>query len=266
MARRCVSLITDFGLAGPFAGAMKGTILRINPEVNVVDVTHSITPGDILEAAFVLSCSFRFFPDRTIHVVVVDPKVGSQRRALLVSIENHFFLAPDNGVLSYILTREEVYGIFSLTEEHFFQKTLSSTFHGRDVFAPVAGWLSKGVESTQFGEPITDPLVLDIPKPQEVRPKAWKGSILYVDTFGNLITNFTPEHIPLDEQGYPAVAKVLHLHGEITKFRRFFAEFTDKDPFLMLGSSGYYEIVVNNDSAAKVLGLKAGSEIGAIGK
>jgi hypothetical protein len=266
MARRCVSLITDFGLSGPFAGAMKGTILRINPEVNVVDVTHTITPGDILEAAFVLSCSFRYFPERSIHVVVVDPKVGSARRALLASIENHYFLAPDNGVLSYIFTREELYGVFSLTEEHFFQQPLSSTFHGRDIFAPVAGWLSKGVDSSQFGEPVTDYLVLDIPKPNEVRPKAWKGSILYVDNFGNLITNLTPEHIPLDEEGYPAVAKVLHLHGEITKFRRYFAEFADKDPFLILGSSGYYEIAINNDSAAKVLGLKAGSEIGAIGK
>jgi S-adenosylmethionine hydrolase len=262
--RRVITLITDFGEKGPFAGAMKGAILSINPDAQVVDITHTVASGDILEAGFILSCVYRFYPAGTIHVVVVDPKVGSERRALLVSIENHYFLAPDNGVLSYIFAREEVYSVFNLTEDHFFLKPTSHTFHGRDIFAPVAAWLSKYVESSRFGEPIEDYLRLDIPQPANVRDKAWKGTVLYVDNFGNLITNFTPEQIPLDDNGYPAVVKVLHTRGEIAKVRRYFAEFPEREPFLLLGSSGYYEIAINNGSAAQELGLKAGSDLGVL--
>ncbi len=262
--RRVITLITDYGEKGPFAGALKGAILNINPDAQVVDITHSVSSGDILEAGFILSCAYRYYPVGTIHIVVVDPKVGSERRALLISTENHYFLAPDNGVLSYVFAREEIYNAISLTEDHFFLKPTSHTFHGRDIFAPVAAWLSRNVESARFGEPVEDYLRLDIPRPAAIRDKAWKGTVLFVDNFGNLITNFTPEEVPLDEQGYPAVAKVLHTRGEITKTRRYFAEFTEREPFLLLGSSGYYEIAINNGSAAQELGLKAGSDVGVL--
>jgi len=264
--RRTISLITDYGLEGPFAGAMKGAILKLNPDVNIVDITHTIAPGNIREAAFILDTTFRYFPEGSIHVVVVDPNVGSNRRGLLVSMEGHFFVGPDNGVFSYILAKEDVYAVMNLDQDHFFLNPLSNTFHGRDVFAPVAGWLSKGIESTRLGTVIEDPVKLELPFPAQVGPKMWKGTILYVDHFGNLVTNLTTEHLPLDENGYPAFVKMILGQGEVTRGRKYFNEFQHREPFLLLGSSGYYEIAVPNDSAARVLGLKAGSAIGAIAR
>lgn len=262
--RRTITLLTDYGTGGPFAGALRGAILKANPEANVVDITHQVAPGNILEAAFILSCAYPFYPEGTIHVAVVDPTVGSDRRGLLVSTENHYFIGPDNGIFSYVFAREEVYNVFELTEDHFFLKPLSNTFHGRDIFAPVAGFLSKGVETGRLGTLTEQWLTLSIPLPAEVRSKAWKGSILHADAFGNLITNFTPDQIPLDENGYPAIVKILTTRGEVKQVRKYFSEFPDREPFLLLGSAGYYEIAINGDSAAAALNLKAGSEIGVL--
>lgn len=262
--RRCITLITDFGMEGPYTGALKGAILNVNPNATVVDITHQISPGNILEAAFVLKTSHLYFPAGTIHVVVVDPGVGSGRRALLISTENHYFIGPDNGVFTCILGQEDVYNVFELTEEHFFLNPVSHTFHGRDVFAPVAGWLSKNVDTAKLGTPTASYTTVKWPEPAEIRPKAIKGCILLVDRFGNLITNLTPRQVPLEENGHAAIIKVVTTGGEITATRRYYTESADKGLFLILGGTGYYEIAACGEPAAAALGLKAGSEIGVL--
>jgi S-adenosylmethionine hydrolase len=262
--RRFVTLTTDFGTAGPYAGSIRGAILKANPDVNVVDNTHEIGRGNIREAALVIGCSYRWFPDGSIHVVVVDPTVGSDRRPLLVSTENHYFIAPDNGVLSYIFQNEDIYNVVEITEDHFFYKPTSRTFHGRDIFAPVAGWLAKVQDVGRFGPAVGEYVEEPFPVPVQVKEKAWKGAVLYVDTFGNAITNLTEEHIPPDENGYPAVSRVLTMRGEIRQTRIFYSEKAEDEVFLILGSLGYYEIAVNGDSAAERLQLAAGSEVGVI--
>ena len=262
--RRCITLITDYGTEGPYVGAMKGAILKINPEANLVDITHQISPGNILEAAFVLKTTYAYFPQGTIHIVVVDPGVGGPRKPLLVSTEFFFFMAPDNGVLSFALSQEEIYNIFELTEYHFFLNPLSSTFHGRDIFAPCAGWLSKGIDTSRLGETIETYQQLAFPQPQEIRPKAIKGVVLYTDHFGNLITNLTPQQIPLDEKGHASVVKVLTPKGEITQCRRYYAESAGNELFFILGGTGFYEISANGQSASQLLGLQPGNEIGAL--
>jgi S-adenosylmethionine hydrolase len=262
--RRCVTLTTDFGTAGPYAGSLRGAVLKANPDVNVVDNTHEISRGNIREGALVLGCSYRWFPDGSIHVVVVDPTVGSDRRPILVSTENHYFIAPDNGVLSYIFQTEEIYNVVEITEDHFFYKPTSQTFHGRDIFAPVAGWLAKVQDVGRFGQTISEYVSEPFPLPAQVKDKAWKGAILYVDGFGNAVTNLTEEHIPRDESGYPAVNRILTMKGEIRQARNFYSERNDDEPFIIQGSLGYYEIAVNGASAAERLQLKPGSEVGII--
>ena len=141
MPRSIVTLTTDFGLTDAYAGVMKGVILNINPEVDVVDITHDVKPYDLLEGALAISQTYRYFPARTIHMVIVDPGVGSARRPLLVSAANQYFIAPDNGVLSLVYAREEEIAVRHITASHYFLEPVSQTFHGRDIFAPTAGWL-----------------------------------------------------------------------------------------------------------------------------
>ncbi len=167
MSRRpCVTLITDFGTADHYAGTMKGVILNINPDVQIVDICHQIAPYDIFEAAYALVQSYRFFPPDTIHLVVVDPGVGTGRRPILASTGQYRFVAPDNGALSLLFAREENARVWHITADHYFLNPVSNTFHGRDIFAPVAGWLSKGLQEDKFGEPITDYVRFSSPETQ----------------------------------------------------------------------------------------------------
>lgn len=267
--RRIVTLTTDFGLDGPYVGAVKGAILSVNPQAHIVDIAHAIPPGDVAAAAFVLGAACTAFPEGTLHLAVVDPGVGSSRRPLFVSTENHYFIGPDNGVFTHVLNREELYGVFELAEEQYFRNPVSPTFHGRDIFAPVAGWFTKGIDSARFGPPVSDmaSLVrLPFTQPTEVKPKAWKCAIIYVDHFGNLVTNLSPRQVPLDEGGRPDVAKAVTKKGEVAHFVRFYQEGPDGVPAMYFGSSGYYEIGVKNGSAAQTMGLVRGSEIGVIAK
>ena len=266
LIRPCVTLITDFGTASGYVGAMKGAIFSVDPDTRLVDITHDITPGAIQEAAFVLAQAYPCFPDDSVHIVVVDPGVGGPRKPILVSTEKHFFVAPDNGVLSYVFQREEVYGAWELNEDQFFRKPVSEVFHGRDIFGPVGAWLFKGIDSARFGTPITEWVKFPIPTPAEVRPQAWKGAILHVDRFGNLITNLTTKEVPLEAEKRPAAIKAITKSGEITRFCRYYAEAEEEIPFMLLGSSGYYEIAIRGGSAAATLNLKAGNEVGVLVK
>src|SRR5271157_3055772 len=180
--KRIITLTTDFGYKDPFVAQMKGVILSINPDVTIVDITHLIHPQDIDEAAYIIGSSFSYFPSGTIHVVVVDPGVGSERKALILEAGGHYFIGPDNGVFSHILKRP--FSLHRITEEKYMLSKASPTFQGRELFAPVAASLSTGLEPGEFGSPVEDFVVLSIPLPRVGR-SAISGEVIYIDSFGN---------------------------------------------------------------------------------
>jgi hypothetical protein len=243
---------------------MKGVILSINPEVQIVDISHQISPYDIFEAAYALVQSYRFFPHDTIHLVVVDPGVGTGRRPILVSAGSYRFVAPDNGVLSLLFAREEDVKVWHITADHYFLNPVSNTFHGRDIFAPVAGWLSKGVKEEQFGDPITDYTRFSSPRPKRVSENLLKGMTLKVDTFGNLITNITPEDVPELFLENPPPFRIIINQQEITRLNLAYSMGRPSELFAIVGSSGFIEICVNRGAAAKVLNANRGTEVGVI--
>lgn len=189
--RPIITLTTDFGLHDPFVGIMKGVILNIVPDVELVDITHQIDPQNVLQAALVLQAAHSYFPDKTVHLVVVDPGVGSGRRPIAARIGDFSFVAPDNGVLTPILKADDC-RTFELTEQQYFLETISSTFHGRDIFAPAAAWAARGTDLSQMGRPIDDPLILDLPDPV-FQNGILTGQIIYIDRFGNLMSNISGE-------------------------------------------------------------------------
>jgi S-adenosylmethionine hydrolase len=256
-----ITLLTDFGTADYFVGAMKGVILSINPDARIVDITHEIPPQDILSGAFTLSAVYQAFPAATIHVAVVDPGVGSARRPVLVDGGNQFFVGPDNGLLSFIVEREPGARVFHLTNDNYFRQPVSHTFHGRDVFAPVAAALSKGVHPEQLGTEIKDYVRLDNLKPKQSGAQTIEASIIHIDRFGNCVTNLTRDEIT-DEMIARGIS--LAVNGrEITSFHRFFAEGQKEsgELFAIWGSAGYLEIAALRASAAKLLNCRRGQLI-----
>ena len=256
-----ITLLTDFGTADYFVGAMKGVILSINREARIVDLTHEIPPQDIEAGAFNLLAVYESFPAETIHVAVVDPGVGSKRRPILVSGGNQFFVGPDNGLFSYIYERERDARVFHLTNAQYFRPSVSATFHGRDVFAPVAGALTLGVRPEQLGDEITDYVRLPQLVPRLSAGKDLVASIIHIDRFGNCLTNLTPEHLT---EAMIAAGAGLTINGrKITTFRRFFAEESSApgELFAIWGSAGYLEIAAYRASAAQLLGARRGQLI-----
>ena len=262
MAQRpIITLTTDFGLNDHFVGTMKGVILDITPEAEIVDICHSVQAFDILDGALALAQSYSYFPPRTVHLVVVDPGVGSARRPILVSSEKYSFVAPDNGVLSLMYAREERLTVRHITSEHYFLQPLSHTFHGRDIFAPVAAYLAKGVDGEKFGAEIADFVRFQAPKPKPAEAGSVRGVVLKVDRFGNLITNFTPENIPELFGPRPREFKIVVGKREVTVLRTHYAEGAPGEVFAILGSMGYLEIATNRAAAVQLVGVAKGSEV-----
>jgi len=261
MARSIVTLTTDFGEQDYYVGAMKGVILDVSPDTEVIDLCHNVLPYDILDAAFTIAQSYRWFPLRTVHLVVVDPGVGTQRRPILVSGDRHFFIGPDNGVFSFIYPEQEKLTVWHITGDHYFHQPVSNTFHARDVFAAVAGWLAKGVEARQFGDEIEDYVKLSIPKAQAVNDKSWKGMVLKVDRFGNVITSIAAADCPALFAEPTPPFKLTAGGKDITKLVPNYAEGGQGEIFALLGSSGYLEIATNRGGAGKLLGLNRGAEV-----
>jgi len=258
LADPIITLTTDFGTNDHLVGSMKGVILNINPAARIVDINHCVAPFDILDGALSLANAYSYFPPRTIHVIVVDPGVGTERRPILVSGEKQFFVAPDNGVLSPIYEREAC-TVRHVTAEHYFLNPISPTFHGRDIFAPTAGWLSKAFQTEAFGEVVKDFVRFTMPKAKSAG-QAVKGVVLRVDAFGNLMTNLTAEDMPPDVLDGGAIK--LAVNGkQVVKFARTFASGGQGEPIAYLGSAGYVEIAVNRGSAARTLGANRGSEV-----
>lgn len=250
--RPCITLITDFGLRDPFVGIMKGVILNIVPSAVIVDVTHEIDTFDLMHAAFVLKSTYAFFPRGTIHLVVVDPGVGSDRRPILVESNDYLFVAPDNGLLSPALSELRNIRAFHLTNSRFFLHPLSHTFHGRDVFAPVAAWLCRGVNPDEFGDELTSVVELKLPAARKLNDRCWRGEVLRIDRFGNLITSFPLEL--LDTQGgMPPPFRIIIEGREISRFCLSYAEVPVGDLAVIPGSAGFLEIVSRQASAADAL-------------
>ena len=251
-----ITLTTDFGLRDPFVGIMKGVILSIHPEARVVDLTHQVEPFDVVDGALALVQSYPYFPPGTIHVVVVDPGVGSERRPILVTTPRSHFIGPDNGVFSLVYERESSLEIRHISAEQYFLKPVSQTFHGRDVFVPVAAWLSKGLAPETFGGLITDYVRVAMAKPQQMSASVIRGEVLRVDKFGNLITNFDPAHLP--QQGS---FRFRINQNRVTRLVSSYAEGRGNGVIAIVGSAGFVEIAACQASAAEVLGAGKGTEI-----
>jgi hypothetical protein len=259
LSRPIITLTTDYGTSDHLVGVLKGVILSINPEVNIVDITHRVLAHDVLDGALTIGQAYKFFPPKTIHLVVVDPGVGTPRRPILVAGDQHYFVAPDNGVLSSVYDQTEALYVWNITSEHYFRNPVSNTFHGRDIFAPVAAWLSKSWQTSSFGEPITDFVRFAIPKPKSAENSV-KGAVLRIDHFGNLITNITPEDVPaLVAADGKFTIRVGN--GQVAKVVQTFAQGAQGEAVGIIGSSGFLEISVNKGNAARTLAAARGAEV-----
>jgi S-adenosylmethionine hydrolase len=258
--RPIITLTTDFGTNDHFVGAMKGVILDITPDAQIVDISHAVQAFDVLDGALAISQAYSYFPNGTVHVVVVDPGVGTTRRPILASSDGYHFVAPDNGVLSMVYAREERIHVRHITSEHYFRIPVSNTFHGRDVFAPVAAYLAKMVDSHKFGDEIEDYVKFAAPRPKGTGEGRMRGVVLKIDRFGNLITNVTPADAPA-LFAESAKFKIAVGSREITDIRKLYAEGTPGEVFGIVGSMGYLEIVANRASAAQITGAGKGSEV-----
>jgi S-adenosylmethionine hydrolase len=252
-----ITLTTDFGLSDPFVGIMKGVILGIVPNARLVDVSHDSRSYDILEGAFLIESTYRYFPDGTVHLVIVDPGVGSARRPIAALSNGHVFVAPDNGVLSTVLGDEgsdpSVPLVHHITNASLFLPSVSTTFHGRDIFAPVAAHLARGTPIDSVGPRIVDYVRKPLPKP---KPRGDKliGSVLRIDKFGNIITNLRRTDLCPD-----FTIRVAGL--PIRRLCATFSEGRQGELFAVEGSTGYIELALNQGSAADQLKVRSGAEI-----
>jgi S-adenosylmethionine hydrolase len=252
-----ITLTTDFGTQDWFVGTMKGVILGIAPHAAVTDITHEIPAGDIRAGAFALAASFRYFPKGTVHVVVVDPGVGSARHAIAVQTADYFFVGPDNGILSWALRHEKIKSIRRLTNAEFFLKQVSRTFHGRDIFAPVAAHLSRGVPMQKLGPPAKEFVRLRWPEPQ-IQRDAIEGEVVYVDHFGNAIANIDANSLRIF-CGRPC--EVFSGRKRLCAVGEFYQSVLVGQAVAVPGSNGFLEIAVNGGLAARKLDLCVGTAL-----
>jgi S-adenosyl-L-methionine hydrolase (adenosine-forming) len=249
-----ITLTTDFGLSDHFVGAMKGVIAALAPRTQVVDVTHLVQRFSILDGAFTIAETYTYWPKKTIHVVVVDPGVGTSRRPILVEAAGQYFVGPDNGVFSWIYAREPKHKVRAITNEKLFLPGHSRTFHGRDIFAPVAAHLSLKITPAQVGKLVTDPVHLSNLMPQRSGKRVWTGSVLRVDHFGNLITNFHSRDFPgITTQPFEMLVGI----QTVRRLALNYQEGNIGDVFVIVGSSGYLEVSSSQASAAQILGCGA---------
>lgn len=294
---RIITLLTDFGNQDAYAGIMKGIIAGINPRATIVDICHNIPPQDIFNGAYLLSTAYKYFPKGTIHVAVVDPGVGSQRDTVCVEIREHLFLVPDNGLLSFVVQQEMPKSIVRVTNDRYFLPSSSNTFHGRDVFAPVAAYVSLGIKPRQLGSKINQLKQLDIPRPKVEKTGQLEGQIIYIDRFGNLITNIERAHIEqhiskqmqnrgqgswIRSQRSDVRSQATHKSGKPYKNKvllpcdtmettlgkrkirglcKTYMDVKTGEPLVLFGSAGFLEISVNQGNAKKYFRVDRGNKI-----
>jgi len=259
MTASIITLTTDFGTADAYAGAMKGVILSINPQCTIVDITHEIAPQNILAGSLSLAAACGCFPKGTIHVGVVDPGVGSSRRPVLIDTENYFFVGPDNGLFSFALSGEGAKKVYELSNTAYFRPHPCQTFHGRDIFAPAAAHLSKGVLPVYFGNPVYDPVMMTLPEPLGKGDAEAEGEIIHIDRFGNLITNLSRKFLAgfAGRRAFYAEIKGRTVAGLLETY----AGAGEDELFCLFGSTGYLEISVKNKSAAALIDAKVGDTV-----
>ncbi len=262
--RPIVTLTTDFGNSDHFVGALKGVILDIEPEAEIVDICHFVQAFDVLDGALTISQAYSYFPSGTVHLVVVDPGVGTARRPIIASSDKYHFVAPDNGVLSLVYAREARLHVRHITSEHYFLQPVSNTFQARDIFAPVAAYLAKQVDSLKFGEEVEDYVRFSAPKPKVLDEGRMRGVVLKVDRFGNLITNITPADASMLFEPGAAGFKILVGNREVTRMRNSYAEGAAGEVFGILGSMGFLEIAANRGAATQLAGAAKGAEVNVV--
>jgi S-adenosylmethionine hydrolase len=255
-----ITLITDFGLRDPYVAMMKGVILSINPSARLIDISHQIRVGSILQGASIIRETFPFFPRGTVHVAVIDPGVGSDRRPIAIQSKSEFFVGPDNGLFWPAIHDQKGVKVIHLTESRYFLDHLTYTFHGREVFAPVAAYLSLGIDVERMGPIVEDPVQLILPRPRK-KEKSLYGQIVRMDNFGNLITNihhtefeaFLESSQPIIEVGNLVIEKLSHIYSDVS----------EGEPLALMNSSNYLEIAVNLGRASEYIGMDSGEIIGA---
>jgi S-adenosylmethionine hydrolase len=265
-AAGCITLLTDFGLTDPYVGVMKGVIATIAPGRTLIDLSHMVPPQDIATGAWLLHISHAYFPEGTVHLCVVDPGVGSARLPIAIRTPRAAFVAPDNGLLSYVLASEPVLEAVALTNPAYQLPQQSTTFHGRDIFAPAAAYLATGVPLARLGQHL-DPAQLErIPlyEPEPLTTGGLRAHVLHIDHFGNIITDIGPDQaIELLTKAAPPTVTINAV--QITRRYRYYAEAPDDEtPFLVADSSGHLAIAVRNGHAATLLGAKRGTPLDVI--
>ncbi|MDD3580821.1 MAG: SAM-dependent chlorinase/fluorinase [Desulfobacca sp.] len=245
-----ITLLTDFGSQDGYVGVMKGVILGINPQVTLVDLSHDLPPQDVIAAALVLQAAQPYFPPETIHLAVVDPGVGTARRALALRVRDQFWVGPDNGLFHLVLEGQRGFQAVCLENSTYFLPQVSATFHGRDVFAPVAAHLSTGVSLSDFGPPLTDPVHLNLPVPA-ISSRLIQGQVIHVDHFGNLISNIRFAELETWRQGRPLEVRVGGHHS--ARLVRTYGQGSPGELIALEGSHGYLEIACAQANAALVL-------------
>jgi S-adenosyl-L-methionine hydrolase (adenosine-forming) len=253
-----ITISTDFGWDDPYAGIMKGVILGINPQVRLVDLTHGLSHHHLLEAAFKLHSAYPYFPVDSIHLVVVDPGVGGERRLIGIQSGESIWIGPDNGLFTLVVKENAGAAIIHLHNERYFLHSVSRTFHGRDIMAPVAAHLSLGVPLTEMGSPVTDPVLISLPDPEQGR-EGILGQVLWADHFGNLITNIHRKD--LAALADPVNLKIIVGADSMVGIRENYGQEIPGTLMALFGSSGYLEIACNLSSAAEKIGYAAGQEL-----
>jgi len=260
-----ITLLSDFGNTDPYVGIMKGVMLGINPKASFVDLTHMIPPQSVRSASFVLSTAYSFFPKGTIHLAVVDPGVGTERRAIAVYANDHIFVGPDNGLFSFLINIDASPPpiIVECKKNAFFLANISRTFHGRDVFAPLAAHISKGVPSRELGETVSDPVVFPPAKScLKLEEGAFEGEVMHIDCFGNIITSFSEKDYALMKNTFIGYRLVMEIEGyKIGNFVTTFQAGEEGILSSLLGSSGFCEIFINKGSAASCINAKTGTPL-----
>lgn len=257
-----ITLTTDFGTEDHYVAAMKASILSISTQLSIVDVTHDVSPHDIREAGWVLRNAFQAFPRHTVHVAVADPGVGTDRRAILAVTENHYFLGPDNGIFSFVFEAEPPLHVYEITAAHYRRPEVSATFHARDIFAPAAAHLARGAEPSNFGEPVENPVRLDLPRPKVTQEGTVRAAVAHVDRFGNVILNLTRSAIGALMEKIGARAFTAKAGATtIAKMAATYGEGPSDAPFLLFNSSDFLEIAANRSRACDIVGLKTGDTI-----
>ena len=254
-----ITLLTDFGLRDPYVAMMKGVILSINPHAHLVDISHQVRAGSILQAASMIRETFTYFPKGTVHVAVVDPGVGGTRRPMGLEVGNHGFVGPDNGIFWPLIKSFKQAKAIHLTENRFFLSKVSWTFHGREIFSPVAAHLSLGVPLAEMGHPFEDPMTLELPEPYE-KDEVFSGQVIRVDNFGNLITNVSAKNLSEFQKDGSLVIELGNL--SITKLSHTYSDAKEGQPLALINSSDWLEIAVNLGRASEYAGFDSGEVIG----